>query len=350
MCKPDKHESIRENVEVLHVHGTVMLAILNDIDKLLSARKPAKPAQGALELAAHILNENIPMSATADYTAADMYPRLRDAIAAALSEAQPAAPSATWTSRLAHIEQRTAIERQASDLKAAIESLGGHPLLTDALNAADRAMCILGKWHDDGEPGSNSEPASATPEPAALPEIRLETTAEERWGAGGFVTRASIDASAVRKLLDDINILLLDRASVRQRAMEEVAGIYIASKTVHADRWRLLRDKVGEPIISSWIDEAGEGATSDWSDLWDRCTREAACAAITIVYHEPGEVLKGGLVEVGAALSHNRKILVIGEPAGSWIRHRNVERCASMKEAIAKSREFLRARSTQRSE
>ncbi len=36
-----------------------------------------------------------------------------------------------------------------------------------------------------------------------------------------------------------------------------MSGIYIASKTEHAHRWRFLRDKVGEPIISTWIDEAG---------------------------------------------------------------------------------------------
>lgn len=58
-----------------------------------------------------------------------------------------------WTMRLAHVEQRTAIERQANDLKMTIETLGAHPLLTDALNAADLAMRTLGQWHDEGEPG-----------------------------------------------------------------------------------------------------------------------------------------------------------------------------------------------------
>lgn len=59
-----------------------------------------------------------------------------------------------WTERLAHIEQRTPIEKQVSELKASIEALGGHPLLTDALTAADLAMRTLGQWHDEGEPGS----------------------------------------------------------------------------------------------------------------------------------------------------------------------------------------------------
>jgi hypothetical protein len=67
----------------------------------------------------------------------------------------------SWTARLAHVEQRTEIERQAAALKASIERLGGHPLLTDALNAADLAMCTLGKWHDEGEPGAAPRPRVA---------------------------------------------------------------------------------------------------------------------------------------------------------------------------------------------
>ena len=78
---------------------------------------------------------------------------LEEAIATA--DQQPA-----WTSRLAHIEQRTPIERQCADLKATIEGLGAHLLLTDALNAVDLAMRILGKWHDEGMPGGiDADPA-----------------------------------------------------------------------------------------------------------------------------------------------------------------------------------------------
>lgn len=59
-----------------------------------------------------------------------------------------------WTERLAHVERRTPIERQADELKKAIEHLGAHDLLTDALNAVDLAMRTLGKWHDEGELGA----------------------------------------------------------------------------------------------------------------------------------------------------------------------------------------------------
>lgn len=65
-------------------------------------------------------------------------------------------PEPGWTARLAQVDQRTAIERQAAELVRAIEELGGHPLLTDAQTSVDRAMRILGAWHDQGEPGGRS--------------------------------------------------------------------------------------------------------------------------------------------------------------------------------------------------
>jgi hypothetical protein len=61
-----------------------------------------------------------------------------------------------WTSRLAHIDQRTPIELRASDLGWAIEKMGGHPLLTEAQQHVQAALCMLGAWTDAGEPGKNS--------------------------------------------------------------------------------------------------------------------------------------------------------------------------------------------------
>lgn len=140
-------------------------------------------------------------------------------------------------------------------------------------------------------------------------------------------------------------LYLAPPADDRRKALTGAAepAIYIASKTRHADRWRTLRDRVGEPIISSWINEAGEGETSDWTDLWDRCASEASRAAVTIVYHEGDDVLKGALVEAGAALASGRAVFVVGDPPGSWVHHRNVRRFPSMKEAIAASRELIAA-------
>src|SRR5271165_2948629 len=42
--------------------------------------------------------------------------------------------------------------------------------------------------------------------------------------------------------------------------------IYIASRTVHAEKWRRLRED-GFPIVSTWIDEAGAGQSQCLSNL-----------------------------------------------------------------------------------
>lgn len=88
-------------------------------------------------------------------------------------------------------------------------------------------------------------------------------------------------------------------------------SIYIASKTKHADKWRKLRAD-GWNIISTWIDEAGQGQTKNRRDLAQRCIREAASADLFILYVEPGEQLKGALIEAGAALHSGVCVLCVG--------------------------------------
>lgn len=88
-------------------------------------------------------------------------------------------------------------------------------------------------------------------------------------------------------------------------------GIYIASKTRHADRWLTLR-AAGAPIISTWIDEAGEGQSADLNNLWQRCISEAATCAVMIVYREPEDTLKGAWVEMGAAMAFGTPVFAVG--------------------------------------
>lgn len=88
--------------------------------------------------------------------------------------------------------------------------------------------------------------------------------------------------------------------------------IYVASKTVHAAMWRDFR-RDGWPIIATWIDEAGPGQTADHVDLAIRCIAEASTARATIFYCRPGELHKGSLIEVGAALAAGRRVLQVGE-------------------------------------
>lgn len=117
-------------------------------------------------------------------------------------------------------------------------------------------------------------------------------------------------------------------------------GIYIASKTKHADRWRFLRDKVGEPIISTWIDEAGVGETEDFSDLWRRCILEASTAELLIIYRERDDVLKGGWVELGAALASGVPVFAVGIEEFSIAHDTRIRHFPDMKAAIAAAREM----------
>ena len=110
--------------------------------------------------------------------------------------------------------------------------------------------------------------------------------------------------------------------------------IYFASKVKHALKWRELR-AAGVPVNSTWIDEARDKESPSQPDLWTRCVNEAASAKAVILYVEPGEVLKGALVEVGAALSQRVRVYVVGEPDGSWVNHPLVRRCSSVEEAVS---------------
>lgn len=87
--------------------------------------------------------------------------------------------------------------------------------------------------------------------------------------------------------------------------------IYIASKTKHANKWRKLRAK-GHNIISTWIDEAGPGMSADLKDLAIRCIDEAKSADRLILFAREDDVLKGALVEVGAALASGVPVYVVG--------------------------------------
>jgi hypothetical protein len=111
--------------------------------------------------------------------------------------------------------------------------------------------------------------------------------------------------------------------------------IYIASKTIHADKWRNLRDE-GWNIISTWIDEAGPGESASLPDLWLRCISESGNADVVIVYREPGEVLKGAFIEVGSALQAGVQVLEVGCEEFSFINHPLVGVCYSLVDALGR--------------
>ena len=87
--------------------------------------------------------------------------------------------------------------------------------------------------------------------------------------------------------------------------------IYVASHTKHARMWRSLRAS-GYPIISTWIDEAGEGESEDLEDLAVRCVNEAMDADYVILYSAKGDTLRGALIEAGAALAAGKLVFAVG--------------------------------------
>lgn len=87
----------------------------------------------------------------------------------------------------------------------------------------------------------------------------------------------------------------------------------------------MLRTEGAVNIISTWIDEAREGESSSYADLSDRCIREASEATVTILYAESGEILKGALIEAGAALAAGKLVFLVGDgPSISRVFRRHV--------------------------
>lgn len=94
--------------------------------------------------------------------------------------------------------------------------------------------------------------------------------------------------------------------------MSKIKKFYVASKIKYAELWRTQRDRLGHNIISTWIDEAEEGQTNDYSELACRCITEIKKCDILLLYCKPGEVLKGALIEAGAALALGKEIRCVG--------------------------------------
>lgn len=115
---------------------------------------------------------------------------------------------------------------------------------------------------------------------------------------------------------------------------EEGHGFYVASRASVPERpatWRRFRED-GWPIVSTWIDEAGEGETADNGELWQRIDREiASCAGLILYVAADDFPLKGTYIEVGMALARGKPVAVVLDgvelqprslrPLGSWAAH-----------------------------
>ena len=123
--------------------------------------------------------------------------------------------------------------------------------------------------------------------------------------------------------------------------------IYVASRASIPERsanWRLLRD-LGWQISSSWIDEAGDGETEDFTHLWMRIEREIAQSDKLVLYAEQGDFpLKGAILECGMALGMGKPVICClpgvklegrtKRPIGSWLAHPKVVRVDWLPDAM----------------
>lgn len=122
-----------------------------------------------------------------------------------------------------------------------------------------------------------------------------------------------------------------------------MSGIYVASRVVRAPMWKALRD-TGIPITASWIDEAGEGETASFTELWIRLHGEINSSRGLIFYGSTEDApWKGALVEVGIAIGLGKMVaaVVVGDlegrtyrPIGSWLEHPSVVRFSKLEDAV----------------
>lgn len=110
-------------------------------------------------------------------------------------------------------------------------------------------------------------------------------------------------------------------------------GIYVSSKTKHRSRWRMHRDELGEPIISTWIDLDD---SADLADVWKRCIEEASTCAVLIVFREGDERLNGSWAEIEAALAVDTPVYAVG--IEELTNHRGVTHFATITDAFDAAR------------
>ena len=144
---------------------------------------------------------------------------------------------------------------------------------------------------------------------------------------------------------------LVNHAPTILRLLEAVEGaerkgIFVASRVRHAETWRWWRDSAGVPIISTWIDEAGEGETGDFAELWSRITSEVLSAERVVFFASQGDPpFKGAFIEIGIALGAGIPVTVVLDqieleprscrPIGSWINHPLVTMEPTLVQALA---------------
>lgn len=109
-------------------------------------------------------------------------------------------------------------------------------------------------------------------------------------------------------------------------------GIYIISKTKHAERWRNLRH-AGYPIISRWLDQNGDKPAID---LFCECLTDISMADCAVVYQASGEILNDGKWEIAAAHHFGIPIFAFGIDLNGLFNSREFDDTEDMWMAVRK--------------
>ena len=116
--------------------------------------------------------------------------------------------------------------------------------------------------------------------------------------------------------------------------------VYTASKIHHAAMWRTLRGEWADYVefTARWPDHEGKLSESARYArvFWMQDIQDVVRADCVLVYGQPGEKLRGALVEAGAGIATGKHVVVVGNNPdfGSWQYHPLVTRVPSLDEAL----------------
>jgi hypothetical protein len=90
---------------------------------------------------------------------------------------------------------------------------------------------------------------------------------------------------------------------------------YCAGKIWHAPKFQMLRDTLGLPVQSRWIDlqQDSDIVTNRKGDLWQMCYEDVRDSDFLLLYSEnQSEEQRGALVELGMAYGMGKRVYAIG--------------------------------------
>ena len=116
--------------------------------------------------------------------------------------------------------------------------------------------------------------------------------------------------------------------------------VYIASKLCHADKWHELRETWPEVVFVMRWPFCHVGNIPDdpvfAKIFWEQDLEDVSKSDVVLVYAEPGEKLRGALVEAGMAIALGKCVICVGvehQDFGTWTHHPLVHRVVDLGEA-----------------